>query len=123
MPALLLYVVTNLVRLIREPGPGMLVNFIASVALFLLAGIVRLYATKLQDRIIRLEMRQRLAICLPDPLRGRIDELSPGQLIALRFASDAELPDLVRRVLDEHITKRDDIKQLIKSWTPDPLRV
>jgi hypothetical protein len=59
---------------------------------------------------------------LPDDLKPRIGEFTPGQLIALRFASDAELPALAKRVLDEKITLKRDIKALIKTWRPDELR-
>src|SRR5438132_7362651 len=60
---------------------------------------IRLYALKNQDRIIRLEERLRLATALPDPLCARIGELSHSQLVALRFASDKELPPLVEKTL------------------------
>src|SRR5579884_3833689 len=64
----------------------------------------RLMALTVQDRVIRLEMRQRLAACLPPELRGRIGDLSRQQLVGLRFASDAEMADLVRDVLDGKLT-------------------
>ena len=56
----------------------------------------RIFPLAVQDRVIRQEMRLRLARVLPDDLKGRIDELGRGQIIGLRFASDAELPDLTR---------------------------
>jgi hypothetical protein len=55
-------------------------------------------------------------------LQVRIIEFEPGQLVSLRFASDAELPALARKVLDEKLIERKVIKQLIKSWRPDYLR-
>jgi hypothetical protein len=75
-----------------------------------------------QDRVIRLEMRLRLDRLLPDDLRGRIGEFSVDQLIALRFASDAELADLARRVLDERLADRKAIKRLVRDWQGDFLR-
>jgi len=82
----------------------------------------RLYTLKMQDRIIRLEMRLRLAGLLKGDLEGKGNTLSVSQLVGLRFASDAELPDLVRKVLSENLTKSDDIKKLVKNWQADHLR-
>jgi hypothetical protein len=88
----------------------------------LVALYARMFALTVQDRVIRLEMRLRLEKLLPADLKSRILEFSVGQLIALRFASDAELPDLARRVLDEKVKDKKSIKQMIKTWKPDYLR-
>jgi uncharacterized protein DUF6526 len=103
--------------------PGALVDLGLAVALLLLAIYVRLFATRLQDRIIRLEMWVRLHEVLPADLRSRIPELGVGRLIALRFAPDEELPDLVRRTLDDRAFGHDAIKRAIRTWEPDYLRV
>lgn len=87
------------------------------------AVMARGYSTKLQDRIIRLEMRLRMRDVLPDELAADIMDFKLPQLIALRFASDDELPELARKVLDENITKADDIKKLIHDWQADWHRV
>src|ERR1700722_3680026 len=91
-------------------------------ALLTFALYARLFALTVQDRVIRLEMRLRLAQVLPVDLRPRIPEFTPGQLVSLRFASDAELPVLARKVLDDKMNDRKAIKRLIKDWQPDYLR-
>lgn len=98
--------------------------FMVVLALAALVAIfkIRLNALKVQDRVIRLEERLRLATVLPEPLRSRIPELTVGQLIALRFAPDAELPGLVQKALNEKLS-RDDIKKAIQNWRPDDWRV
>ena len=83
---------------------------------------IRLYALKVQDRVIRLEERQRLTLLLPEPLRERIPELTVGQLTALRFASDQEVAKLAERALNEKLSKAD-IKKSIQNWRPDYWRV
>ena len=84
--------------------------------------VARLMALKVQDRVIRLEMQLRLQSLLPADQRTRIPEFTLSQLVALRFASDPELPELARKVLDEKLHDRKAIKQLIKVWRPDYLR-
>lgn len=91
-------------------------------ALLLGALFGRLFALTVQDRVIRLEMRLRMAEILPADLRARIPEFTVGQLVSLRFASDAELPALARKVLDEKMESRKAIKQMIKDWQGDYLR-
>jgi hypothetical protein len=96
----------------------------ALVAAALLLGMLyaRLFALAVQDRLIRLEERVRYERVLPEELRWRADELTVNQFVALRFACDDELPQLMRKVLDEKLTERKAIKRLIKTWRPDYLR-
>lgn len=82
----------------------------------------RVMALKVQDRVIRLEERVRYERVLPADLKPRIGEFTVSQLVSLRFASDAELPALARKVLDEKMTERKAIKQMVKTWRPDYLR-
>ena len=97
-------------------------GILMALALFLLAFFARNFALTVQDRIIRLEMRLRLSQILPAELRPRIPEFTPAQLISLRFAGDAELPALARKVLDDKMNDRKAIKQLVKDWQGDYLR-
>ena len=83
----------------------------------------RIYALTVQDRIIRLEMQLRLERILPGDLRERARELTLPQLVALRFASDAELPGLVERVLNGELATGDAIKRAVTDWQADTLRV
>jgi hypothetical protein len=94
------------------------------LALALIAGFLsaRRFALAVQDRVIRLEERLRYQRLLPADLQPRIEEFTVAQLVSLRFASDAELPALARKVLDEKMQERKAIKQLVKNWKPDYLR-
>ena len=82
---------------------------------------IRIYSLKVQDRLIRLEETLRMQRILAEPLRNRIGELTPGQFVALRFASDGELSGLVEKALAGASNK--EIKQQIKTWRPDHFRV
>src|SRR5713226_8896567 len=93
-----------------------------AVALLLLFFYARIFALTVQDRVIRLEMTLRLERILPPDLRPRIPEYTVGQLVALRFAGDDELPELARKVLADNLVDRKTIKQMIKKWRPDFLR-
>lgn len=123
-------------------GPIFLVNFIVAayrmvtgfslqsafglllaLALVFAFFFLRVFALSAQDRVIRLEERMRMQTLLPDDLRPRINEFSTAQLVALRFASDDELPELARKVLGENIVDQKPIKQAIKDWRPDYQRV
>ena len=92
---------------------------ILAAALVVLVFEARLFALAVQDRVIRLEERLRYAQVLPADLQARTGEFMIGQIVSLRFASDEELPALARKVLDEKVTERKAIKQLIKCWRPD----
>jgi hypothetical protein len=96
----------------------LLLCLMAPVAVVLL----RVNAMKVQDRVIRLEERLRLASLLNEPLRSRIPELSESQLVALRFASDGELPQLVEKVLAGGMPTKE-IKKAVVRWRADTFRV
>jgi hypothetical protein len=99
-----------------------LISVLLAAALILLAFYSRIFALTVQDRVVRLEERLRYERLFPGDLRPRIGEFTVGQIVSLRFASDAELPSLARKVLDEKLTDRKAIKRLIKTWKPDYLR-
>jgi len=95
---------------------------VMSFAVFFVAGKTRGYALAAQDRTIRLEERLRFAALLSAADAQKATALSVKQIVALRFASDAELPALVHRTLAENLTPKQ-IKQSIESWRPDYTRV
>jgi hypothetical protein len=105
-------------EMVRFRGPLMYGVLSLGVAVMCLVLISRLYIVRLQDRIIRLEMQVRLARL---GLDASFPRLTKGQLVALRFASDAEMPALVNRALTEHLTSTQ-IKQAVKDWQADWLR-
>ncbi len=112
----------SIVQLVRSPSWSTVIGSAVALALLGLFYYAREFALTVQDRVIRLEMRLRLRELLPADLKERVQELSRDQLVALRFASNAELPDLVREVLTNDIRRRDDIKRRIKKWEADDLR-
>ncbi len=122
LPVLAITLIISLVQFARNPGllSAWAVIFVAAVGAT--AFKTRLYALKVQDRVIRLEERLRLMSLLSDPLRSRIGELSEGQLIALRFAPDGELPALVELTLTQKLGRKD-IKKAVKDWQADYFRV
>jgi hypothetical protein len=121
-PVFLLNVVWSIVRVVRNFSVGTIMALLVAIALFLLAFTARIFALTVQDRVIRLEMRLRMQQLLPADLRGRIPEYTVDQLVALRFASDVELPALARKVLDEKLANRKTIKRMVQDWQADLLR-
>lgn len=102
----------------QSTGVAALVAFGILAAAFAARGM----ALKVQDRVIRLEQTMRMRACLPSDLQARVHELTPSQMVALRFASDRELPDLVRDVLAGKYANQKAIKLAIKDWQGDYLR-
>lgn len=89
-----------------------------TLAVLVLVAISRMYVTKLQDRIIRLEMRMRCAGLLSASQLPLLEQLSMAQIVALRFASNTELPGLLERAVRERLSQ-DQIKRAVVNWEPD----
>jgi hypothetical protein len=121
-PVACIAMVLGIFRAVRKPDFDTVALALIGVAFFLAVYRLRTYPLKVQDRLIRLEERMRLAQLLPERDRGRIAELTESQLVALRFASDAELPALFERALSGRLTNKQ-IKQSIQVWRPDYFRV
>ncbi len=121
-PILALNLGWSVYRLVHAPGMEAGMSLLVAVALLILLFCCRLFALTVQDRVIRLEMMLRLERQLPPDLRPRIGELSLSQVVALRFASDAELATLTRTVLEGDIQDRKTIKRMVQQWRPDHLR-
>ena len=121
-PLLAIYLFYTLYQTVTRFSWGNLVAFGLAVALILVFFVARVMALTVQDRVIRLEERLRMRELLPADLHPRIDSFSPKQLVALRFASDGELPALARKVLDEGIEDQKVIKKLVTNWRADHLR-
>ena len=98
-------------------------GILVAIALLVTPFLARVFALGVQDRVIRLEERLRYERLLPADLQARIGEFTINQLVSLRFACDAELPALARKVLDAKISERKAIKQLVQNWRPDYQRV
>lgn len=119
---LLVNLILRIVWAIKSPSWANAWAIVMAVAFILMGWYLRAFPNRVQDRVIRLEERMRLGRLLPPELRPRLGEFTPAQLVALRFASDEELPELATRVLNERITDKRAIKALIQQWRADHLR-
>src|SRR5438128_716362 len=122
IPVLLANVFVSAWRIWQTPTLGSVFGFVVAAALLTLGFLPRIQALSVQDRVIRLEMRLRLRQLLPPDLQPRINDLTHRQLVALRFAGDSELPDLVRDVLAGKLATSKEIKMRVKNWQADWLR-
>jgi hypothetical protein len=119
----LINLIWAIMRSVRHPTIESHAAILVGVILILALWYARIFPLAVQDRLIRLEERLRMQRVLSPAIMSRFDEFLPAQLIALRFASDAELPELASKVLNERITDRKQIKLLIRDWRADHMRV
>ena len=122
IPVLLVNLLNEMRHVWYDPSRHFVFQVVVAAALLTVAFLSRIQALTVQDRVIRLEMRLRLRGILPPDLHPNIDTLTHRQLVALRFASDAEMADLVRDVLAGKLASAKEIKMRIKSWQSDWLR-
>ena len=120
LPATVALFVWAVIHFVRHMDSGNAILAILALLLFLTTGLVRGYSLKVQDRVIRLEERLRLASLLP--VGAPLPELTPGQWVALRFACDAEMPSLAVKAAGGNL-KGKEIKDAIQTWRPDYFRV
>ncbi|MBK8247788.1 MAG: hypothetical protein IPK85_10380 [Gemmatimonadetes bacterium] len=123
LPVLLINIAMAVNAVWRAPSLATGWGVLVAGALFVGALMGRVFALTAQDRVIRLEETLRMQRVLPAAQQADIAALTRYQFVALRFASDEELPDLVRRVRAGEFAKPIDIKKAIRSWRPDHLRV
>lgn len=123
LPILLINVFVNGYQAWYQPSLLAVWAVVVSVAFIFVALFARVFALRAQDRVIRLEERLRMREILPADLQGRIGGFTLDQIIALRFASDAELPELAATVVRDNIAQRNVIKKMVKHWRADDLRV
>jgi hypothetical protein len=122
LPVLLAHVVVTLVGAVREPTLWTVWMVVVALGLAAAAVANRASALIVQNRVIGLEMRLRLATVLPVELCQRIPELDIKQLVGLRYAGDAELPGLVERCLRGELPTADAVKRAVRQWRPDYVR-
>lgn len=122
LPVLAINFVNALRHVWNRPMRDTAWEVVVALALVVLALTARVMAVAVQDRIIRLEMQLRLRALLPADLHARASALTPKQLVALRFAGDAEMASLVTEVLAGKLTSSKAIKQRIQDWQADHLR-
>lgn len=122
-PILLLNFIFAIVRLVQDFNIDRIAYLILAIGLIIMGVLVRLNSLTVQNRLIKLEEQLRYERILPKDLAEKARNLKTGQIIALRFASDEELPFLIERALNNEFEKPDQIKREIKNWRGDYLRV
>ncbi len=122
-PVMLINVIWSVVQFVRAPGLNSGWWIIVSLALLVLAFLVRLNSLRVQDRLIRLEEKLRYQQVLSAAVCQQTGALNTSQIIALRFAADDELEGLVADALAGKLAKTTDIKRAIKDWRADTFRV
>jgi hypothetical protein len=122
LPVFVITLIATIVHLVRRPGLHSAWLVVVVIAVLVAVFKIRLYALKVQDRVIRLEERLRLQALAPTEWHSQIYRLTEDQLIGLRFAADDEVVELAKQAL-EHNWNRKQIKERIQNWRADYLRV
>jgi hypothetical protein len=122
-PVMIINLIWSIVLLAKNPGLETGRWLIVSLALVVLGALVRTYPLRVQDRLIRLEERIRYQQLLPPSLLQQASALSPGQIVALRFAADDELAELLGAVVSGKLSDPKEIKRAITNWRSDTFRV
>lgn len=122
-PLFLFNLIWQSVRLYQDPSWDRVEMILMAVGFIGLTLAARMQALRAQDRVVRLEERLRYKQLLSAELSEKAVNLKTGQMIALRFASDEELPELVQKVLNGELTNGKEIKLAVKNWRGDHLRV
>jgi len=123
VPVIVINFIWSVVQFVMTPGWNSGRWVIVSLALVMLTFLVRLNPLKTQDRIIRLEENLRYQQVLSPALLQQTSTLRAGQIVALRFAPDDELEELLSAALAGRLTSPAQIKQAIKNWRSDTFRV
>ena len=121
-PILFINLIWQIVRLSQEFTWDRAESLLLAVGLMLLSLGARIQALTVQNRVIRLEESLRYHKLLPPDLAFQAEQLPTGNKIALRFASDEELPELVRKTIGGEFKNSKEIKLAIKNWRGDYLR-
>ncbi len=121
-PLLALNLIWQIAMLLQERTWDRAENLVVAMVLIIISSTARLQALKVQDRVIRLEESLRYKGLLSDELAEKAGQLSLGKMIALRFASDEELPELIQRTLNGEFKNNKELKHAIKNWRGDHVR-
>jgi hypothetical protein len=123
LPVLLINVIWTILQFVISPGWSHGWAIVVSLALLVLATVARTRALAAQDRVIRLEEQIRYQRILSEDVARQTQSLTIAQVVALRFAPDDEVEELVREVVEGRLKKPAEIKRAIKAWRADHLRV
>lgn len=126
-PLTLVYFIWSIVNLVNDLSNEASLslasfNLLGAFIIVLLPILARIYALKNQDRLIRLEMRQRYFELTGKSFSEMERKLRLSQIVALRFAGNEELVPLMEKAIRENL-KSNFIKQSINNWQIDKYRV
>jgi hypothetical protein len=122
-PILLMHVIYTAKLCWENPAWPTIEALLLAIGIFVMGFLTRVNALKAQDRTIRLEERLRYREVLSPELARKAEALTPRQMVALRFASDGELAELIEKTLAGQLADDKAIKQAIRVWRPDLFRV